>query len=85
MFGGGKGKDRFWQALTQLKREKRISEFEQRDSYRNSKTYFKVVDAGSSTDEDVAFGGEKSSETRVDNIPPHTPRANLRTRWGPRR
>ena len=73
MFEGRKGKDRFWQALTQLKREKRISEFEQRDSNRNSKTYFKVVDAGSSTDEDAAFGDEKSPKTHVGNIPPISP------------
>ena len=80
MFGGGKGKDRFWQALTQLKREKRISEFEQRDSNRNSKTYFKVVDAGSSTDVGVAFDHEKSPKTHLGNIPPYTPHANFRTR-----
>lgn len=83
VFGEGKGKDRFWQALTQLKREKRISEFEQRDSNRNSKTYFKVVDAGSSTDEDAAFGDEKSSETHVGNIPP-TPPARTYARAGER-
>ena len=83
VFGEGKGKDRFWQALTQLKREKRISEFEQRDSNRNSKTYFKVVDAGSSTDEDAAFGDEKSSETHVSNIPP-TPPARTYARAGER-
>ena len=59
--------------LSQLKREKRISEFQQRDSNRNSKTYFKVADAGSSTDEDAAFGDEKSSQTHVGNIPPIPP------------
>ena len=83
VFGEGKGKDRFWRALTQLKVEKRISEFEQRDSNRNSKTYFKVVDAGSSTDEDAAFGDEKSSETHVGNIPP-TPPARTYARAGER-
>ena len=81
VFGGGKGKDRFWQALTQLKREKRISEFEQRDSNRNSKTYFKVVDAGSFTDEDCAFDHEKSPKTHVGNIPP-TPPARTYARAG---
>lgn len=73
MFPGKKGKDRFLQALTLLKREKRISEFEQRDSNRNSKTYFKVVDAGSSTDEDAAFDDEKSLGTHVGKIPPVPP------------
>lgn len=73
MFEGRKGKDRFFQALTQLKREKRISEFQQSDSNRNSKTYFDVVDAGLSTDEDAAFDYEKSPETRVGNIPPIPP------------
>ena len=55
-----KGVDRFWQALTQLTREKRICEFEQRDSICNLKTYFKVADAGSSTNEDAAFDYEKA-------------------------
>ena len=73
VFEGRKGKDRFWQALTQPKREERTSEFEQRDCHRNSKTYFKVVDAGSSTDEDAVFDYEKSPETRVGNIPPIPP------------
>ena len=57
-----KGVDRFWQALTQLTREKRISEFEQRDSICNLKTYFKVADAGSSTNEDAAFDYEKKPQ-----------------------
>ena len=56
-----------------LKREKRISEFQQSDSNRNSKTYFDVVDAGLSTDEGDAFDYKKSPETRVDNIPPIPP------------
>ena len=48
-----------------LKREKRISEFQQiDDSNRNSKTYFEVVDAGFSTDEGAAFDYEKPRNAR---------------------
>ena len=85
VFEGRKGKYRFLQTPTQLKLEKRITEFQRSANDRNSKTYFKIADAGLSTDEDAASRDKKSLETRVGKIHPHIHSANLLSRWGARR